>query len=87
MKNPHPAPFPEELTDRIVSCTTGQIILDPFGGSGTTAVSAQKFNRNYILIEQSQKYCELAQSRLNKNINWRQNDNSQGFNCIAQNLW
>lgn len=31
MKNPHPAPFPEELIDRIVASTTGQIILDPFG--------------------------------------------------------
>ena len=44
MNNPHPAPCPEELIDRIVSSTNGTIILDPFGGSGTTAVSSLKDN-------------------------------------------
>ena len=40
MKNEHPAPFPVALIDRIISSTTAQIILDPFMGSGTTAVVA-----------------------------------------------
>ena len=53
MKNPHPAPFPEELIDKIVSSTTGKIILDPFVGSGTTAIFAKKFDRDFILIEKS----------------------------------
>ena len=70
MNNPHPAPFPVELTDRIIQSTTAQIILDPFGGSGTTAVSALKYNRNFILIEQSEKYCEMAKQRIN-NKDWR----------------
>lgn len=70
MNNPHPAPFPAELTDRIIQSTTAQIILDPFGGSGTTAVSALKYNRNFILIEQSEKYCEMAKQRIN-NKDWR----------------
>lgn len=70
MNNPHPAPFPVELTDRIVTSTDAQIILDPFGGSGTTAISALKANRNFILIEQSEKYCEMANLRIN-NKDWR----------------
>ena len=70
MKNPHPAPFPEALIDRIVSSTTGKIILDPFAGSGTTAVSAKKFDRNFILIEKSLKYCEMARDRINGG-DWR----------------
>lgn len=70
MNNPHPAPFPVELTDRIITSTTAQIVLDPFGGSGTTAISALKANRNFILIEQSEKYCEMANLRIN-NKDWR----------------
>ena len=74
MKNPHPAPFPEELIDKIVSSTTGQLILDPFAGSGTTAVSAKKFDRHFILIEKSLKYCEMAQKRINGD-DWRNDGN------------
>ena len=70
MNNPHPSPFPVELSDRIVQSAYAQIILDPFGGSGTTAVSALKAKRNYILIEKSQKYCEMARKRI-ENKDWR----------------
>ena len=70
MKNPHPAPFPEALTDRIVSSTEGRIILDPFAGSGTTGVSAIKFDRNFILIDKSETYCRMAQARL-RGEDWR----------------
>ncbi len=63
-KNEHPAPFPVALIDRIISSTTSQIILDPFMGSGTTAVSAIKNGRNYIGIEICQQYCELAEKRI-----------------------
>ncbi len=64
-KNEHPAPFPVALIDRIISSTNAQIILDPFMGSGTTAVSAKALGRNYIGFELSQEYCNLAESRLN----------------------
>ena len=67
MNNEHPAAFPVELIDRIVSSTTAKIILDPFMGSGTTAVSAQKFKRDYIGIEISPEYCEMAEKRIDKN--------------------
>ena len=63
-RNPHPAPYPEELTDRIISSTNAKIILDPFAGSGTTGVSAKKFGRDYILIEKSREYCKMIEARL-----------------------
>ena len=59
MKNEHPAPFPVALIDRIISSTTTQTILDPFMGSGTTAVVAMGHKRNYIGIELSPDYCEM----------------------------
>ena len=71
MNNPHPAPFPTELTDRIISSTTAKLILDPFAGSGTTGVSAVNNGRNYILIDNSRKYCELAKARL-EGKDWNQ---------------
>ena len=40
--NPHPAPFPVELVDRILGSTIGEVVLDPFMGSGTTALSCKK---------------------------------------------
>ncbi len=76
MKNPHPAPFPEALTDRIVSSVEGQIILDPFSGSGTTGVSAKKFGRHFILIDQSEEYCRMAQARIDGG-NWRRQNECQ----------
>ena len=66
-RNDHPAPFPVELIDRIITSTTGQIILDPFMGSGTTAVVAAGLGRDFIGIEKSEKYCQLAMERLEKN--------------------
>lgn len=63
-KNEHPAPFPVALIDRIISSTTAQVVLDPFMGSGTTAIAAIKNNRNYIGIEISQEYCDLAEQRI-----------------------
>ncbi len=64
MNNKHPAAFPAELIDRIISSTTAKIILDPFMGSGTTAISALNCKRKYIGIELSPEYCKMAQSRI-----------------------
>ena len=71
MHNPHPAPYPEELTDRIISSTNAKLIVDPFGGSGTTAISAIKNKRNYILIEKSKEYCDMAEKRI-EGREWRE---------------
>jgi modification methylase len=64
MKNPHPAPFPVKLIDRIVSSTNAKTILDPFMGSGTTALSAINFKRDYIGIDISPEYCAMAEKRI-----------------------
>lgn len=64
LKNEHPAPFPVALIDRIISSTNAEIILDPFMGSGTTAVAAIKNNRKYIGIELSPDYCQMAENRI-----------------------
>ena len=64
MKNEHPAAFPVALIDRIVSSTNAKIILDPFMGSGTTAISALNFDRNYIGIDISPDYCKMAEERI-----------------------
>lgn len=66
-KNWHPAPFPVELIYRIISSTNASIILDPFMGSGTTAVVASGLGRNFIGIEKSKFYCDKAYERLEKN--------------------
>jgi site-specific DNA-methyltransferase (adenine-specific) len=62
----HPAPFPEELPFRLIQLYSfkGDIILDPFMGSGTTAVSAIKADRKFVGYDISQEYIELAQKRL-----------------------
>jgi site-specific DNA-methyltransferase (adenine-specific) len=64
----HPAPFPEELPNRLVQLYsfTNDIILDPFMGSGTTAVVAVKTKRNYIGYDISEEYIELANNRIKK---------------------
>lgn len=62
--NKHPAPFPVNLIERIISSTTAKIILDPFMGSGTTALVAKNLNRNFIGIDISPEYCEMAKQRL-----------------------
>lgn len=69
MKNEHPAPFPVALIERIISSTDAQIILDPFMGSGTTAVAAKKLNRNFVGIELSSEYVELSKKRLERSLN------------------
>jgi len=62
--NPHPAPFPVALIERIISSTHAKTILDPFSGSGTTAIAALNLNRNYIGIDISPEYCESAKNRI-----------------------
>ena len=65
MKNKHPAPFPLALPYRCIESTEAQIVLDPFSGSGTTAMAAKQLGRKYIGIEISPEYCEMAEQRIN----------------------
>lgn len=67
-KGYHYAAYPEELVKTpILACTSeGGIVLDPFSGSGTTAVVAKKLGRNYIGMDLNKDYVDLANKRLNE---------------------
>ena len=62
----HPAPFPEELPNRLIKLFsfTNDIVLDPFMGSGTTAIAAIKNNRNFVGYEINKEYINLANNRI-----------------------
>ncbi|HEY0089640.1 MAG TPA: site-specific DNA-methyltransferase [Candidatus Lokiarchaeia archaeon] len=62
----HPAPFPEELPSRLIQFYTykGDIVLDPFMGSGTTAIAALNLKRQFIGYEISPEYIDLANKRI-----------------------
>ena len=64
MNNSHPAPFPISLIERIIGSTNAEIILDPFMGSGTTAIAALNLGRQFIGIDISKSYCELSEERI-----------------------
>ena len=67
MNNDHPAPFPVALIDRIISSTTAKTVLDPFMGSGTTAIVAMGLKRNFVGIDLSPDYCKKAEKRIERN--------------------
>ena len=62
----HPAPFPEELPNRLIKLFsfTNDIVIDPFMGSGTTAIAAIKNNRNFVGYEINKEYINLANNRI-----------------------
>ncbi|MCE4624518.1 MAG: site-specific DNA-methyltransferase [Desulfurococcales archaeon] len=62
----HPAPFPEELPYRCIQLYTftGDVVLDPFAGSGTTCVAAARTGRHYICIDVNKEYAQIAMQRL-----------------------
>jgi DNA modification methylase len=64
----HPAPFPEELPARLMQLYTfeGEIILDPFMGSGQTAIAALNNDRRYVGYEINQEYIRLAEERISQ---------------------
>ena len=62
----HPAPFPVELPHRLINLYSyeGDVVLDPFCGSGTTAIAAMQNNRKYICYDIKQEYIDLAKRRI-----------------------
>ena len=62
----HPTQKPLALLERIVQASTnpGDLVLDPFMGSGTTGVAALNLDRKFIGIEMEEKYCKIAEKRL-----------------------
>ena len=59
----HPAPFHIGLPDRAIDATCPKLVLDPYAGSGTTLMSAQKAGVQVIGIEKSERYCQMAAER------------------------
>lgn len=57
-----------ELIKTIIAANVGQIVLDPFMGSGTTALACKVLGRDYVGIELSEKYCEVAKNRLSQEL-------------------
>lgn len=64
----HPAPFPEELPYRLIQLYTfeGDVVLDPFCGSGTTCIAALKTGRHYVGFDINEDYVKLARERINE---------------------
>lgn len=62
----HPAPYPAELAERLIRMFSfaGDVVLDPFGGSGSTAVAAIRSGRNSITVEIEPSYVEMATARI-----------------------
>jgi modification methylase len=62
----HPTQKPESLLHRVMIGTTnpGDVVLDPFSGTGTTAAAAKRLGRNYIGIERDETYARLSRARL-----------------------
>ena len=71
LKHLHPATFPNRLPYDFIQCfcPEGGIVLDPFVGSGTTAVAAKNLNRKYIGIDIAKEYCDIAERRTKEESN------------------
>jgi len=71
----HPCQMPESLLKRIIAASSnpGQLVLDPFGGSGTTASAAVQLGRDYLGIDISEQYVKNARLRLKKSYS-KKND-------------
>jgi len=78
-RTPHPAQFPLAVIDRIVraSSNESELVLDPFMGSGTTAVAALATGRLVVGFEISEQYCELAAKRVEQFLSDRANRSDQ----------
>jgi|JI8StandDraft_1071087.scaffolds.fasta_scaffold01202_6 DNA modification methylase len=68
LKRKHPAPFPDKIPTDFISCFCPKdgIVLDPFVGSGSTAVAAKRLGRKYIGFDVSREYCDIAEARIHQ---------------------
>jgi DNA modification methylase len=66
LKRKHPAPFPDQIPIDLISCfcPPGGLVLDPFLGSGSTAVAAIRTGRKYLGFDISPEYCRIAEARI-----------------------
>ena len=80
LKNNHPAPFPIDIPRRCIEITDAKIILDPYMGSGTTALAAEMLGRQWIGMEIAQPYINQANKRL---AEWRATTPEARLRAIA----
>jgi site-specific DNA-methyltransferase (adenine-specific) len=68
LKRKHPAPFPDQIPFDLISCfcPPGGLVMDPFVGSGSTAVAAARTGRNYIGFDINEEYCAIAKQRVSE---------------------
>ena len=66
VRNPHPAPFPVELAERCIGSTDARLVLDPFMGSGSTAIAAERQGREWLGVEISGRYAAMARRRIRR---------------------
>lgn len=68
LKQQHPAVFPDKIPHDLIQCFCPEngIVLDPFMGSGSTAVSAKRLSRDFLGFDICREYCEIVRRRLNK---------------------
>ncbi len=83
----HPCQMPESILELIIKASSNEndLILDPFGGTGTTAAVAKKLNRNFITIELSKEYYNIILKRLNGKIDKIKRNNKEN-DVIEQKL-
>lgn len=69
-KTAHPCQFPEQLVERLMRATTrpGEVVLDPFAGSGTVGAVAARLRRDALLIEIDATYVEIARARIEREV-------------------
>jgi DNA modification methylase len=65
-RDAHPCQLPEKLMERIIKLTTrpGDVVFDPFGGAGTTAIAALRLQRNFVVTELDQNYVRITNEKL-----------------------
>ena len=84
LKSQHPAVFPNMLAYDMIECfcPPGGVVLDPFNGSGTTTLAAKCLGRNYIGIDVSQEYNDIANRRLNEETISRKPKQQESFGVL-----
>lgn len=70
----HPTQKPTNLISRIIGANVGEVVLDPWMGSGTAMLSARAMGRRAIGIEIEERYCEIAANRLRQGVLWGLNE-------------
>jgi adenine-specific DNA-methyltransferase len=85
-RTPHPAQFPSAVIERIIKASSnlGELILDPFLGSGTTAAVALNLKRRVLGFELKEDYCKIAIERIERIKKQNEANSSQGYMFLEE---